>query len=156
MMCALLLLATSCASIVGKSEYPVSISSNPTGAEISIVDRNGAAIYSGVTPTTVVLKSGDGYFRGAQYTVTFRQAGYETHSAEIKRGVDGWYVAGNFVFGGLVGYLVVDPITGAMWTLKDLHTNLKPIENNQEMEGVKISTLGSLPQHVQSQLVRVN
>lgn len=32
--------------------------------------------------------------------------------------MDGWYV-GNIIFGGLIGLLLVDPITGAMWKLPD-------------------------------------
>lgn len=30
--------------------------------------------------------------------------------------MDGWYI-GNIFFGGLMGLLVIDPITGAMWKL---------------------------------------
>jgi hypothetical protein len=29
----------------------------------------------------------------------------------------GWYLVGNFFFGGLIGWLIIDPLTGAMWTL---------------------------------------
>ncbi|MDY5520178.1 hypothetical protein, partial [Campylobacter lanienae] len=29
--------------------------------------------------------------------------------------------AGNFIFGGLLGWLIVDPATGAMWNLKPEH-----------------------------------
>lgn len=29
----------------------------------------------------------------------------------------GWYLVGNIFIGGLIGWLIVDPLTGAMWTL---------------------------------------
>ncbi len=32
--------------------------------------------------------------------------------------MNGWY-AGNIVFGGLIGILIVDPATGAMWDIKE-------------------------------------
>ncbi|MFT4554437.1 MAG: hypothetical protein ACI9S8_003088 [Chlamydiales bacterium] len=147
---------TSCASIVSKSDYPVSISSNPNGAEISIKDQTGRGVFNGVTPATVTLKAGAGYFSGADYTVTFTQNGYATHTAQIQRGVDGWYIAGNLVLGGLVGWFIVDPITGAMWTLKDLHSDMTPVVGANEIEGIKIMTLSELPQNLHSKLVKVN
>ena len=39
------LFITSCASIFGKSSYPVSINSNPNGANLSITDKNGKEVY---------------------------------------------------------------------------------------------------------------
>ena len=42
--------------------------------------------------------------------------------------MDGWYI-GNIVFGGLIGWLVVDPASGAMWKLQDsVHGNLEAKE----------------------------
>jgi hypothetical protein len=39
----------------------------------------------------------------------------------------GWYLGGNLLFGGSIGYLIVDPVTGAMWTLapEDINVTLK-------------------------------
>jgi hypothetical protein len=40
--------------------------------------------------------------------------------------MDGWYI-GNILFGGLIGILIVDPLTGAMWKLDDVvYGNLSP------------------------------
>lgn len=121
-----LALLVGCASIISKSNYPVTISSEPKGTDITIVNRSGEGVFSGATPTTVTLKAGAGFFRGEDYTVTFKKKGYATHTAQIQRGVDGWYIFGNFVLGGLIGWLIVDPATGAMWTLENLHSDLKP------------------------------
>ena len=57
----------SCASIVSKSRYPVAISSVPVGANITITDKHGKEVFSGVAPTAVTLKSGAGYFSKASY-----------------------------------------------------------------------------------------
>ncbi len=152
---AVLLTATGCASIVSKSSYPVAISSNPEQAEITITDETGKNIYSGKTPTTVTLDTKSAYFQGKDYTVTFKKDGYAKHTAEIKRGVDGWYIAGNIVFGGLIGWLIVDPATGAMWTLpKEMETTLSPQSAAvSEEDGVQIVQLENVPEDLRAKMV---
>ena len=73
---ALPILFSSCATIFGKSSYPVSINSNPTGATVSITDKKGKEVYKGVSPATVTLKSGAGYFGKAEYQVKISSTGY--------------------------------------------------------------------------------
>ncbi len=145
-----------CASIVSKSDYPVSVSSRPQGAEITIKNRTGEVVFSGKTPTTISLKAGAGFFKGENYTVTFRKEGYIPHTAQIARGVDGWYIAGNFVFGGLIGWLIVDPATGAMWTLENLHVDLSPAQASSLENGIQIVTIDEVPAHLRSRMVRIN
>jgi hypothetical protein len=65
-----------------------------------------------------MLKAGAGYFDGETYKVTYQKDGYAGNSAVLNSGIDGWYW-GNIVFGGLIGMLFVDPITGAMYTLPE-------------------------------------
>lgn len=147
-----------CASIVSKSQYPVSITSQPSGADIVVQDDAGKTYLNGKTPTTVTLAAGAGYFKGKNYTVTFAKPGYAKHTAEIKRGVDGWYIAGNFVFGGLIGWLIVDPATGAMWTLpKEVTATLSPETSMiQKVENIHIVSMDQVPSHLREQMVRVN
>ena len=145
-----------CASIVSKSDYPVSISSQPEGAEISIKNREGESVFSGKTPTTINLKASAGFFKGENYAVTFKKEGYISHTAQIERGVDGWYIAGNLVFGGLVGWLIVDPATGAMWTLKNLHIDLNSSQTSSIENKIQIVTIDNIPDHLRSKMIRVN
>ena len=58
-------LFSSCASIVSKSSYPISINSAPSEAKIVIKDKKGIEIFSGQTPTTMKLKAGSGFFWAA-------------------------------------------------------------------------------------------
>ena len=145
-----------CASIVSKSNYPVMISSQPDGAEISIENREGESVFSGKTPTTVSLDASAGFFKGENYTVTFKYEGYTPHTAQIDRGVDGWYILGNIVFGGLIGWLIVDPATGAMWTLNDLHVDLSPQPSTSIQNQIHIVTIDEVPYHLRSKMVRIN
>ena len=48
--------------------------------------------------------------------MTFSKEGYEEQSQTLQSSMDGWYW-GNFLFGGLIGMLAVDPATGAMYKL---------------------------------------
>lgn len=145
-----------CASIVSKSEYPVKISSKPEGADISIVNRAKENVFKGKTPTTVVLKAGAGFFKGEDYSVTFKKEGYTPHTAQIKRGVDGWYIAGNFFLGGLIGWLIVDPATGAMWTLENIHVDLNSLKSSSIQKQLHIVTIDEVPIHLRSKMVKIN
>ncbi len=109
-------LITSCASILGKSAYPVSINSNPNGADISITDKKGKEVYKGQSPATVSLKSGAGFFSRAEYQVKISSKGYTDQVIPVNYKLNGWYY-GNLLLGGFLGMLIVDPATGAMWKL---------------------------------------
>ncbi len=146
----------SCASIVSKSEYPVSISSKPEGADISVTNRAKENVFVGKTPTTVVLKAGASFFKGEDYTVTFKKEGYTPHTAQIRRGVDGWYIAGNLFFGGLIGWLIVDPGTGAMWTLENLHIEMNPQSSSSIRNELHIVTIDEVPVRLHSEMVKIN
>lgn len=109
---------TGCASIVSDSKYPVAVTSSPSGAAYEIVNEGGVSVRSGVTPDEVTLRAGAGYFDGEKYTVTYRKDGYTSSTQTLESGIDGWYW-GNIVIGGLIGMLIVDPATGAMYTLPE-------------------------------------
>jgi len=108
---------TGCASIVSKSNWPVAIKSTPDQADISITDsKDGTEIFKGKTPAVVTLSSKWGYFKGKSYKTQISKQGFDTQIRPITFEVNGWYF-GNILFGGLIGMLIVDPLTGAMRAL---------------------------------------
>jgi len=111
-------LLSGCASIVSKSAYPVSIRTNPAGANISITDKKGKEVYKGQSPTEVTLKSGAGYFSKAEYQVKLSSVGFAEKIVPINYNLNGWYF-GNLLLGGAIGMLIIDPATGAMWRIAD-------------------------------------
>ena len=115
---AAILILQGCASIVGESEYPVAVSSAPEGASFEIRNRSGQVVHSGSAPSTVTLKSGKGYFSGQTYTLLFKKEGYSDKTVTLDSNISGWYW-GNILFGGLIGMLIVDPATGAMYKLPE-------------------------------------
>lgn len=107
---------TSCASIVSKSSWPFTVDSNPTGAKVTITNKAGREVYLGKTPAAMKLKSGSGFFGKESYTVALSMNGFETRKVTVDCKLNGWYF-GNVIFGGLIGMLIVDPATGAMYKL---------------------------------------
>lgn len=146
-----------CASILSKSMYPVTVGSHPTGASIVIVDEDGKEIYKGTTPTTLTLESGKAYFDAREYTVRYSKEGYEEQTAVIKPGIDGWYF-GNILVGGLIGLIIVDPITGAMWSLpSDVIVTLAEKGGSSKVDqSLKIVTIDQVPRSLKKDLIRIN
>jgi len=121
------LIFTGCASILDGGSKSVQINSNPEGAKITISNQEGKTIAVQKTPAIVPLARSSGYFRGEDYKLVFEAAGYSPYETHVTSTVDGWYF-GNIFFGGLIGMLIVDPMTGDMYTLSpmDVNCNLLP------------------------------
>lgn len=133
-----------CASIIkGGGPQSVTINSTPEGAAIHVVNREGQSVSDAMTPATLSLKPGAGYFTKEKYTVTIKKDGYAAKTVNIEGSVNGWYIAGNLVFGGLIGYLIVDPATGAMWTLKpDMSSaELNPVNKAENDGGLSLNVV---------------
>lgn len=112
------ILFTGCATIVGDPDQVLPINSTPDDASIVITDESGTQVFKGTTPTTVTLKKSDGsYFGGKDYIVEISKPGFESQEVPIRSKINGWYIGGNIIFGGLIGYLIVDPLNGDMYTL---------------------------------------
>ncbi|WKZ33637.1 MAG: hypothetical protein QY316_04335 [Thermodesulfobacteriota bacterium] len=149
-----------CASIIGKgSPQVVTINSNPSDANLKIEDsRTGSTIYAGKTPYTATLTRGAGYFKSARYDIVLEKDGYQTRQFIIQGSPNGWYIGGNFIFGGLIGWLIVDPLTGAMWTLSpafinaDLGTKSSLIKTG---DGLVIVMKSEVPEELHDKLVPV-
>lgn len=150
----------SCATIIKGGSADVSIDSEPSGAEVVIYDHEGTEIWTSATPTVAELDRSTGFFQGASYTVEIQHDGYETATVEITSGVNGWYIAGNIVFGGLIGWLVVDPLTGAMFNLRpdeisaDLAQSVGVDYNNGDM-ALTVVLISDIPASQRETLDRI-
>lgn len=146
-----------CASIISDSSYPVTINSSPDGASFKVVNmKNGMAVMKGETPATISLGASSGFFSRATYSVEFDKPGYDSQSFVLESSVDGWYFA-NILFGGLIGLLIVDPATGAMWKLDD--TMLISLSKKEVEEGddtLSIMTLDQVPAELRDEMVPLN
>jgi hypothetical protein len=103
---------TGCATIVKGTTQEIPVSSEPTGARVSV---DGSA--AGTTPTTVTLS------RKANHMVTIEKEGYQSESVAITKSMSA-AVAGNIIAGGLVGW-GVDAVSGAQYNLNPTTVNVR-------------------------------
>ncbi len=151
-----------CATIVGHPTQLIPVASTPSDASIRVVDETGAEIFKGTTPTTMTLPKSNGHYWGKKsFTVTISKDGFESQSVPITASANGWYLAGNLVFGGLIGYFIVDPLNGNMYTLSPeaVATSLgtKTAHNNSARDGtIAVMLLQDVPAELRGQMTRVN
>jgi hypothetical protein len=134
----LVIVLSNCASVVtGGGWKDVSISSYPPNARFRIIDEKGKQIVTGTTPQTVPLKGGKPYFAQKRYVVQYNLEGYQGANSVIGSEFNAWYCA-NACIGGIIGWLIVDPLTGAMYKVdrKEVHVTLIPYTPYKEIETV--------------------
>jgi len=110
---------TGCASIFSGTTQDVSVRTTP-GANYTVTNTYGKQVASGVVGedslATVNLMRGASYFSPHAYTLKLNKEGYRPALVNIDPGMNGWYFA-NLAIGGILGMLVIDPLTGAMYRL---------------------------------------
>ena len=99
-----ILLCTGCATIMNQTSQSIGISSNPTGATVTVDSAP-----HGKTPVVARLSRRDNHI------VRLELDGYKPYETTLTRRVSGW-VWGNIVFGGLIG-LAIDAISGGLYKL---------------------------------------
>jgi hypothetical protein len=152
-----ILLLTGCASIVSKTSWPITINSSPSEAKISIKDKKGIEIYTGSTPATLKLKSGAGFFSKARYQVTFEKAGFEKKVVPVEFKLNGWYW-GNIIFGGPLGLLIIDPVSGAMFKLETefLNETLTKSVASVDTKELQLLDINDIPAEWKNHLILVS
>src|SRR5260370_13647789 len=108
-------LLTGCSSVICGPRQNVAIDSMPSGAKVQIYDARGEVVYDDTTPCLAKLKrGGPGSMEAGQYTIVIKKDGYSPVQVPLIGLVNRAYALNAL---NVVG-LVVDPITGSMWTLR--------------------------------------
>lgn len=110
------LFLSSCASIFNRPNQPVQVVSQPAGLTFKVTDKDGAVMAAGTTPGEVNLATSSGYFSPAKYKFDFYKGKRHLGTVQLDAHLSGWYI-GNAVVGGIIGLVVIDPLTGSMYTL---------------------------------------
>lgn len=130
-----------CASIINGPTQSITIKSVPEGAAVSVTNKAGEKIHTGASPLTLALKRGAGYFKPEVYKIAFTKDGFAPKEVVITGTMSGWFI-GNLLFGGLIGMLAVDPVTGAMYTLPEsVSETLVEVPAKTSGTSLEISTL---------------
>lgn len=158
----IMVLLQGCATIAGERTQSIPINSMPSDASILITDEKGFEVFKGLTPTTVTLQKSDGTYWGKKsFTVNISKEGYKTQVIPVTASANGWYIGGNIIFGGLIGWFIVDPQNGGMYTLS-------PEQISSEMEGaaahnntatdgsISIVLLEDVPAELRSEMKKIN
>jgi len=151
----------SCATIVGSPIQVIPISSVPDGASVVITDERGMQVFDGKTPTSVTLKKSDGSYWGKKtYNVSVSKEGFGTKSIPITASANGWYIAGNILLGGLIGWFIVDPLYGDMYTLSPdlLAADLSPQKTGDVLKPgeLRVVLIQDVPSELRSKMIKVN
>lgn len=152
-----ILSCTSCATIVSKTKYPIRIESLPQKASIIVTDRKGKEVYAGLTPANITLRSGAGFFQKAIYTITFNKAGFKERKIDVSATLNGWYF-GNILIGGVLGFLIVDPATGAMYRINEVaieETLEETKEVSLQQHSLSVRDINMIPESWKKKLVKL-
>lgn len=112
---ALVVTLTGCATIMDGGPKTVTVKSDPTDAHVRVFDKKGMEVTTQRTPAILSLERG-GIYSTAKYRLVIEKEGYQPTEVTVRSTLNGWYL-GNLIFGGPLGLLIIDPLTGAMWTL---------------------------------------
>jgi hypothetical protein len=150
---------TGCATIVHGGPRAISVGSSPSGAKVSIYDRSNVLVQTNTTPFVAQLNTKYGYFKGQTYRLVFELPEHATAEVKLNSSLSGWYF-GNLIFGGLIGMLIVDPLTGAMYNLtpEKIEQPLSPAQAQviRERKGLLVVLASQATAHERAQMVRLN
>jgi len=106
-----------CATVLHSGPGPVTITSDPSAAQVTITNLwTRQPVLQATTPAMASLARHAGYMQPARYQVVVEKPGYQPYVLRLEARVDERYF-GNFVAGGPIGFFVVDPLSGAMYAL---------------------------------------
>jgi hypothetical protein len=148
-----------CATIVHGGPRAISVASTPPGAKVSIYDRTNVLVEMNTTPFVARLITKYGYFRAQHYRLVFEMPGHATAEVNLTSSVSGWYF-GNLIFGGVIGMLIVDPLTGSMYNLSPEKID-QPLTASQahvirDQKGFLVVLASQITEHERAEMVRVN
>jgi hypothetical protein len=135
----------SCATVLHSGPEPVTITSEPPAAHVTITDlRTRQLLVQANTPVVAPLARHAGYMRPARYQVVVEKPGYQPYVMLLQAELEKQYF-GNFVAGGPLGFLVIDPLTGAMYALP---SRVHAVLVTADSAGAVGSSQAPLPLHI--------
>ena len=148
-----------CATIVHSGPRAIPVASSPPGAKVSIYDRSNKLVLTNTTPFVAQLPVKYAYFKAQNYRLEFELPGHAPAVVNLDSSVSGWYF-GNLAFGGVIGMLIVDPLTGAMFNLTPEKID-QPLTSSQTQvirqgKGLLVVLVSQATEQERANMVRVN
>ncbi len=149
------LFLSSCATIVSSQQKPTKIDSSPSKMAYVVTDAKGGVISQGITPSDVTLNRSSGYFKPGKYTIEIKKGGTVVSKEIVTASLNGWYF-GNILVGGVIGMLVVDPLSGAMYRMPESITvNTTSVATANQSSDLQIVDISTLTAAQRAKLVRI-
>ena len=82
-----------------------------------------------------------------EYKITFVRDGYARKTVYISAQLNGWYI-GNILLGGLIGMLVVDPASGAMYMIAKEDRTIDVTLQPSDLQALQVYDINNLPDGV--------
>jgi hypothetical protein len=127
-----------CASIFSGTTQEVAIRTTP-GTKYTVRNYSGQQVAVGLvgedSTARFDLQRGVKYFSPHAYQVSLSQRGYRPTAVNIDPGINPWYF-GNILLGGLIGMVIVDPLTGAMYRMVPRTDEAMLIPTGEDIEAL--------------------
>jgi hypothetical protein len=128
-------------------------------AAVVITDERGFRVLQKVTPTVMSLPN-DAQAQRKSYRIVISLEGTPAHERQLKAKRDGWYIRGSRVFAESIGGLVVDPETGAMFTISQqdagsVFAEVVAQASGNLSAGTYLVLLSDVPAPLRSKMTRV-
>ena len=128
-------------------------------AAVVITDERGFKVLQKVTPTVMSLPN-DAQAQRKSYRIMISLEGTPSHERQLTAKRDGWYIRGSRVFADSIGGLIVDPETGAMYTVTpqdagNVFAEAVAQASGNLSSGTYVVLLSDVPQPLRSKMTRV-
>jgi hypothetical protein len=128
-------------------------------AAVVITDERGFKVLQKWTPTVMSLPN-DVQAQRKSYRIMISLQGTPSHERQLIAKRDGWYIRGSRVFAESIGGLIVDPETGAMFTLSqqdagNVFAEAVAQTSGNLSSGTYLVLLSDVPQPLRPKMTRV-
>ena len=115
----IMFLFSGCASLIKDSNQNIIFNTYPDNAKLEIKNSKGLLIHQATTPSIITLNRSNGSYFGSEiYDVTITKEGYVTKNLKVQSKANNFFLFGNILFGNIIGWFIVDPLTGRMYDLE--------------------------------------
>lgn len=121
--------------------------------QLTVTDEKNQLIFQGASPADVQLNMLTANGKDKSYNLEVAIKGVITHNIPLKHNQEGWFIAGNLVSKGPVGWLVVNPRNGALYLRSPTDKASEPTKADEN--SLSIVMIDDLPPSMANQLVGI-
>jgi len=145
------------------NDFPAPLPAEPDKpmerAAVVITDERGFKVLQKWTPTVMSLPN-DPLAQRKSYRIMISLEGTPSHERQLTAKRDGWYIRGSRVFAESIGGLIVDPQTGAMYTVStqdagNVFAEAVAQSSGNLASGTFLVLLSDVPQPLRAKMTRV-